>query len=317
MNQPSAPRQTLDADQRRAAFLAEADGGVEADLRVDTFIAAIQPIGPASRDLLHELTVSVFWPHRASDLDLFLSLGKGWLALDEIGRPLSSAMYFPMGDDFAMFGMMVTPPRLQAQGAGRHLLRRILRDCAGRDLRLSATRSGYRLYENAGFTPVGVIRQQQGLARPIRLPDPVPGLELVPVGAGHAAAIAALDAHAYGADRGAVLAALLAVSSGLVALRGGVPVGFALMRRFGKGLVIGPVVAEDDAMAMALVAPLAQQGAGQFLRLDTPVESEHFSAFLAAAGMGVFDTVTEMRVGPQRRATSGAVTYGLASHSLG
>jgi GNAT superfamily N-acetyltransferase len=317
MDEPPATRHMPEVDQRRTASVAKAEGAVETRLRVDTYMAAVQPIGPSSRDLLHELTVSVFWPHRAGDLDLFLSLGKGWLALDEIGRPLSSAMYFPMGDDFAMFGMMVTPPRLQAQGAGRHLLRRILHDCRGRDLRLSATRSGYRLYESAGFAPVGAIRQQQGLARPIHLPDPVPGLELVPVAPDDAAVIAALDVRAYGADRGAALAALLAVSSGLIGFRGGVPVGFALMRRFGKGLVIGPVVAEDDAMAMALVAPLAQQAAGRFLRLDTPVDSEQFSAFLAAAGMGVFDTVTEMRIGPQRRATAGPVTYGLASHSLG
>lgn len=317
MSQQSAPRQTPDAATRRAAFLSEGDGIETADLRVDTYSADVQPIDPGSRDLLHELTVSVFWPHRASDLDLFLSLGKGWLALDEIGRPLSSAMYFPMGSDFAMLGMMVTPPRLQAQGAGRHLLRRIMRDCDGRDLRLSATRSGYRLYESAGFTPVATIRQQQGPARPIRLPDAVAGLELVPLAPGHAAAVIALDARAYGADRQQVMTRLLDLSSGMMAFRAGRPVGYALMRSFGKGLVIGPVVAEDDAMAMALVAPLAQQAEGRFLRVDTPNESDHFSAFLAAAGMGIYDTVTEMRIGPHRRATSGAVIYGLASHSLG
>ena len=49
-------------------------------------------------------------------------------------------MYFPMGEDFAMLGMMVTVPRLQARGAGKWLLQRVLADCAGRDLRLSATR---------------------------------------------------------------------------------------------------------------------------------------------------------------------------------
>lgn len=309
------PQDLPDPQSRKAAFLAGL--GPETGLKVDTFMAEVVPIGPALRPLLHELTVSVFWPHRHGDLDLFLSVGRGYVALDEIGRPLGSAMYFPSGADFAMFGMMVTPPRLQAQGAGRWLLRQIMRDCEGRDLRLSATRSGYRLYESAGFTPVGLIRQQQGIARPIYAPDPVAGVSLRPMGAEDLAVLQGLDAPAYGADRGPVLEALMAQSQGLVAERAGRACGYALIRPFGKGQVIGPVVAESEAMAMQLVAPLVQACPGQFLRLDTPQDSELFSAFLAAAGMGMHDTVTEMRIGPQRRATSGAAIWGLAAQSLG
>lgn len=317
MNQPSGYYGLLQPpDIRMAAFLASG-AGEDGNLKVDSYTAAMLPIDGSKRDLLHELTVSVFWPHRSHDIDLFLSLGQGYIALDEIGRPLSSAMYYPMGADFAMFGMMVTPPRLQSQGAGRWLLRQIMRDCLGRDLRLSATRSGYRLYESAGFTPVATIRQQQGIARRIYRPDPVRGIELHDLTAADDAAIKALDAHAFGADRGTLLDMLQAQATGVMATRAGRPCGFAMMRVFGKGHVIGPVVAESDAMAMQLVAPLIQQAEGSFLRLDTPVDSELFTAFLSAAGMGMFDTVTEMRIGPHRRATVGAVTYGLAAHSLG
>ncbi len=87
-------------------------------LRIDNYEAQVVPISAQSRALLHELTISVLWPHRESDLDFLIHLGRGYVALDEIGRPLGSAMHFPMGSDFAMLGMMVTPPRLQAQGAG-------------------------------------------------------------------------------------------------------------------------------------------------------------------------------------------------------
>lgn len=285
-------------------------------IRIDAYDTSAQPLGLAQRQLLHELTVSVLWPHRAHDLDLFLSLGQGYLATDEIGRPVGSAMYFPMGVDFAMLGMMVTVPRLQARGAGKWLLQRVLADCAGRDLRLSATRTGYRLYLAAGFLPVGIIRQQQGIARVI-LPVQAPGLQIRALAPGDEAALRALDASAYGAVRARVLDGLLPLSAGTVALRDGVVCGFALQRDFGKGVVIGPVVAEDDAMAMALTAPLIRANAGVFTRFDTPVESEGFVAFLEDAGLAAFDTVTEMRIGPHRRATDGAVIYGLASHSLG
>ena len=285
-------------------------------LRIDAYDASAQPLGLAQRQLLHELTVGVLWPHRARDLDLFLSLGQGYLATDEIGRPVGSAMYFPMGEDFAMLGMMVTVPRLQARGAGKWLLQRVLADCAGRDLRLSATRSGYRLYAAAGFLPVGIIRQQQGIARDVG-PVGAAGIQIRDLQPGDEAALRALDGAAYGAVRARVLDALLPLSTGTVALKGGAVCGFALQRDFGKGVVIGPVVAEDDTMAKALIAPLIRANAGTFMRLDTPVDSKDFVAFLENSGLAAFDTVTEMRIGPHRRATEGAVIYGLASHSLG
>lgn len=320
---PPAARSAADDEhlrrqrQKVSVFMHALHLGDEAGLRLDTFNANARPIDPSCRSLLHELTVGVFWPHREDDLDLLISLGSGYVALDDIGRPLGSAMFFPMGADFAMFGMMITTPRLQAQGAGRWLLRQIMRDCAGRDLRLSATRSGYRLYESAGFTPVATVRQHQGRARAVDPPDAGPGLEIRELTPGDRGALLALDAPAYGAARTPVIDALGALSSGVAALRDGTLRGYALMRRFGKGLVVGPVVAEDDAMAMQLVAPLLRRGEGAFLRLDTPVDSPAFPAFLAAAGLTLHDTVTEMRIGPHRRAASGPVLYGLAAHSLG
>lgn len=308
---------------RKVAENAQVSAGVDAaedqetTLRIENYSAEIVPVTPQRRDLLHELTVSVGWPHRTDDLDLLISLGDGYIALDEIGRPLGSAMHFPMGDDFAMLGMMVTPPRLQARGAGRWLLRRIMRDCAGRDLRLSATRSGFWLYESAGFIPVGQIQQHQGIARAFPAQEPLPDVELAALSSDHGDEIKRLDALAFGADRGRMLDALTGISGGVVALRAGRACGFALMRRFGKGRVIGPVVAQTEQMAMRLVAPLIREAEGTFLRLDTPAGGGALAGFLALAGLDLFDTTTEMRIGPQRRAGEGAVTFGLAAHSLG
>lgn len=289
----------------------------ESKLSLDSFQATARVIEPADKPLLHELTVSVFWPHRDHDLDLLIALGEGYLAIDEIGRPIGSAMYFPVGDDFAMLGMMVTPPRLQAQGAGRWLFNRIMADCEGRDLRLSATRAGYWLYERAGFVMVNKIFQHQGVARSIHLPDPVSGVAVRPLCDADRPALLALDRPAFGADRSGMLTALLSLSEGYVAVREGEIVGYALMRRFGRGYVIGPVVAEEDRMAMQIIAPFIQRNTGAFLRLDTPLEEGEFRAFLSAAGLGCYDSVTEMRIGPQRRATDGTQLFGLAAHSLG
>lgn len=286
-------------------------------LRIDSFEARMVQISAQSRALLHELTVSVLWPHREGDLDLLIRLGRGYVALDDIGRPLGSAMQFPMGADFAMLGMMVTPPRLQALGAGRALLGRVLQDCAGRDLRLNATRAGHRLYKSVGFVDVGTVWQHQGGVGAVPQVDPVSGVDLAVLTPSDSAAIAAMDARAFGARRAEVLEALAGVSTGLIATRAGQPCGFALMRRFGKGHVIGPLVADGEALAVLIAATLIRQSQGSFVRLDTPCTGPKLRAFLSAAGMVEVDTVTEMRLGVQRRATGGLVTYGLAAHSLG
>lgn len=295
----------------------EADKTPSDSFRVDKFVATAHRISPADRALLHELTVGVFWAHRWRDLDVFISLGEGYLAIDEIGRAMGSAMCFRAGKDFAMLGMMVTAPRLQTMGAGRWLLRRVMNDCPDTDLRLSATRQGYRLYKEAGFVPLGTIRQHQGVTRPIHLPDSVPGAVLRAMEPADAATIRALDTYAYGASRDKTIEAMLHLSDGMVVESEGEIRGFALRRRFGRGWVIGPLVAETENIAMMLTAPLIQRSEGDFVRLDTPIESELFGAFLSAAGMGVHDTVTEMYMGRQRRPLSGPQMFGLAAHSLG
>ncbi|MQQ10313.1 GNAT family N-acetyltransferase [Epibacterium sp. SM1979] len=286
-------------------------------LKVDVFEAATHEISLTDLPLLQELTVGVFWPHRDRDLELLIQLGQGYLALDEIGRPLSSAMKFQMGPDFAMLGMMITAPRLQTLGTGRWLLQQIMGACGNRDLRLSATRAGYRLYETAGFQPVATIRQQQGIAREIYLPEPVPDTEVRALEEADWATLIELDTGAYGVGRETVIQALKVKSECIVAEKAGKIVGYAMIRNFGRGQVIGPVVADCDELAMQLIAPLIQTRTGKFLRIDTPVEDGQLTAFLSAAGLGLFDTVTEMYKGKQRRATSGAVMYGLAAHSLG
>ncbi|MEM6482029.1 MAG: GNAT family N-acetyltransferase, partial [Pseudomonadota bacterium] len=215
-------------------------------MKVGAFEAHLTPLSAADVKQLHELSVNVFWPHRDRDLALFLEVGSGYMARDQIGRPLGSAMYFPCGDDFAMIGMMMTAPRLQSRGTGRWLLHHVMRDCAARDLRLSATRSGYWLYESSGFLPVATIRRHQGIVRSVYRPDKIAGVTLRRGTLVDKAAIAALDRIGFGADRQTILDRLWEKSTSVVAKRAGSIVGYAFFRNFGRGTVIGPVVADSD-----------------------------------------------------------------------
>ena len=291
-------------------------------MRLDPFDLAAVDIATIGVESLHALSVGVGWPHRADDWRLLVDLGRGVAALDEIGRVLGSALWFPQAEGFATVGMVITSPRLQARGAGAWLMGEVLAAAGARPLGLNATRAAVRLYRGLGFVPEGPVFQHQGAAAPAPPGEtPPPGAVLREVAAADLPALAALDAVAFGAPRPGVLGRLLAASRGTLLLRDGRAGAFALRRPFGRGAVIGPVVASCDADAVAVVRRELSGAAGQVLRLDTRQPEGAFRTFLARRGLVLYDRVETMARG--RPWTAGArpagapVTYGLASHALG
>lgn len=262
---------------------------------------------------LHELSVSVSWPHRADDWDMILELGHGWVAKDPIGRVLGSAMWFPFGDSVASIGMVITSPRLQENGAGRWLMQRVLEDTQGRARVLNATREAYRLYLSLGFQTLAEVSQMNGVLTAV--PDYPRGARSMT--AQDHAEIQNLDAAAFGAARPQLMAAVLSRSEGMVLQRDGRIAGFALMRRFGRGRVIGPIVAENDADAMALVGPFVAAHQDRFMRVDTREPRGAFRSFLIASGIGDYAQVQRMSLEPLPQPQGAARTYGLTNQALG
>jgi len=276
----------------------------------------IRPMTDADLGQMHQLSIGVGWPHRPEDWRLVMGVGQGFVVCDSIGRALGSAMWWPFGTSFATVGMVITSPRLQAQGAGRQIMEMIFEQSGDRDLRLSATKAGYRLYRSLGFEPIGRIFQHQG--RAVEGPGTRPAMPgLRQAVAADLDTIKRLDTEAYGADRDRVIAALMAQSVGTVVERDGALRGFALCRPFGRGHVVGPIVAEDDDMAIALVAPHVEAHRDGFLRVDTAQEQGRFGAFLESCGMTIFDSVTPMIRGHHHPPLGAARTFGLANQALG
>ncbi|TGQ53504.1 N-acetyltransferase [Mesorhizobium sp. M1C.F.Ca.ET.193.01.1.1] len=292
-------------------------------LKIDTFSMRIGDIDGIELDRLHAHTLSVGWPHRAEDWQFLRETGHGFVALDDIGRVLGSAMWFPHGADFATIGMVITSPRLQTLGAGQWLMKRVFERVAGRDLRLNATRAARRLYLSLDFKPEKTVYQCQGVVHTIGAPgvEKADG-EVRRLRAEHVPAVIALDAAGYGVRRETLVQKLFDQSVGYGLFDDGAVKSFALCRPFGRGHVVGPVVAQRDADAVAVVRPHVAEHAGSFLRVDTHMESGEFAAFLSHSGMPVFDTVLTMSMG--KRLADFAVdsaatprTYALASQTLG
>jgi hypothetical protein len=299
------------------------DSSVSSSLAIDAFEVRLSDIGTVDLDQLHALSIGVGWPHRAEDWQFLRNVGRGIAASDEIGRVLGSAMWFPHGSGFATVGMVITSPRLQSLGAGELLMRRVLGEQQGREIRLNATRAARRLYLSLDFHPEKTVFQCQGEARrPQRTPSVPLGAELRRLEQADLAAITELDAKAFGVSRPALLDSLFQESVGFGLFRCGQLDAFALCRRFGRGHVVGPVAASCDEDAIAVVAPHVSVHDGRFLRLDTHLREGEFGTFLSQSGLPVFDTVLTMSLGrhfPDLRSRPGGqpVTYALASQALG
>ncbi|WP_306909361.1 GNAT family N-acetyltransferase [Rhizobium mesoamericanum] len=290
-------------------------------LQIDAFAMAIGDAADADLEQLYALSISVGWPHRAEDWQFLREVGKGVVATDEIGRIMSSAMWFSQSAELATIGMVITSPRLQTQGTGLWLMEYALKDLAGVNLRLNATRAAQRLYLSLGFKPEKTVYQCQGIVTNPPAERPVSG-ELRPMTDADLAAAVTLDAAAFGVARTRLMGKLFQHSRGYGLFRDGHLVAFALCRRFGRGHVVGPIVASNDEDAMAVVAPHIRNHEGQFLRLDTHFEAGEFALLVVRSGLSVFDTVLTMSLGKSLAdfasgEADGPVTYSLVSQTLG
>lgn len=286
----------------------------QSTMRLQSYDLASQDIAAVDVEALHGLSLGVEWPHRPSDWDLLRSVGHGFVALDEIGRVFSSAMWFPYGADCATIGMVITSPRVQTHGGGRWMMEGVLRQCGERRLILNATRAAYSLYASLGFAPQATVFQCQGYARPVAAQDGA----VETITADGFAEVAALDAAAFGADRSTMLARLATIAEIRGIRRGGRLAAYAMCRPFGRGSVIGPVVAGSEEDAVQLVTALLAGLDGQFVRLDTRQEGGPLRALLHAAGLTLHDTVTTMTRGaPLPKVEPGSPgIYALAAHAL-
>ena len=260
------------------------------------------------------LTAGFGWPHRQQDWAMMHALGDG-VTVSAPGRALGVAMCWRFGPDWATMGLIAVDAASQGQGIGRRMLRALIDSLGSRSILLHATQAGLPLYAGLGWKPAGTKVQQQGIAAPAAPMPLLPGTRLRPAGLADLADLASLDHVACGMDRTALLRVLLALPDGVV-LDGqrGVE-GFALVRAFGRGQLVGPMIAANHAAACAMAAHLLSQRAGQFVRLDVP-EDSGLGPWLASLGLEKVGTATRMVRGPD--AANGLLhIFGLASQAWG
>lgn len=276
-----------------------------------TLQTQLERFGEQHLDGALRLSRQAGWPHRPADWRMALSLSDGVAAVDGDGKVVGTAFVTAFKTDAATINMVIVDEAMRGQGLGRKLMDAAVRLAGNLQLRLVATTEGLPLYEKFGFRKTGSIVQHQGIAGDMPAP---PGVE--PACLADLPAIIALDRAACGADRERMIVSLAMIGEFVVLRRNGRVEAFAGLRPFGRGEVIGPVVAPSLGDAKALVSHFIARRPGQFLRVDTDAQAG-LADWLAGNGLVHVGGGITMARPVLRRATPAVTTFALANQALG
>jgi len=268
-----------------------------------------------SEDLPHAWALSdaARWPHRLEDWQFIYSLGKGVVVLDG-DELIGVAMYWDSGA-CATFGMIIVSEKYRGRRIGSRLVTEMLNEVSAPTVLLHATPHGAGVYARQGFQAVGQISQYQGVVIDKQHETLPAGWALRPVMREDVDVLAELDRRASGLSRQPLVQALCERGQGIVLEENGEIIGFAMLRPFGRGEVIGPVVAVDEKAARVLIAHWLELRAGQFVRIDIPPEIG-IGGWLATAGLVRVDNGARMFRGDPPASDEQFHTYALASQAL-
>ncbi|KZD09019.1 GNAT family N-acetyltransferase [Oceanibaculum pacificum] len=210
----------------------------------------IVPLGEAAIPDGLALVAEAGWNQVADDWRVMIRNGRTVGCRDDSGRFVASGLALPYGERTGWVSMVLVNGAWRRRG----IATRIVEHCAGwleaRGITpvLDATPAGAAVYRPMGFETIAALTRWH------RASGPAGGAEGVrPARAEDLPYIAMTDARVFGAERRFLLEDLLS-RPGAVAMVAREPnCGFALSRKGRVATQIGPILAQDDATALALL----------------------------------------------------------------
>jgi GNAT superfamily N-acetyltransferase len=201
------------------------------------------------------LVAEAGWNQIATDWRIFLDFGTVYAVRDN-ARIIATAATLPYGG-CAWISMVLVANAHRRRGLATALLRRCIDDirAAGRIPVLDATPAGRTVYVPLGFREAWSFTRLVSERRDV-FSSQSAQIQIAPIIDSTWPALCAFDAAAFGADRGPVLARMRGRlrPANLYAQRDGRVVGFLLGRDGRTASHLGPLVAEDDDTAIALLS---------------------------------------------------------------
>lgn len=250
------------------------------------------------------------WNQTLADWRLLLALGAGFFRVGvEGGRVVASGGAVRYGGTLAWICMILVDPESRGRGLGTRVFDEVLgrlREAGAhegrRSVGLDATPAGRPIYLQRGFVDgPGLVRMRAeagSLGEAITRAPAGPARSIRPMVESDLAPVLARDREAFGADRSLVLREALASAPSLarVASEGGRVSGYCLGRHGDHSDHVGPVVADDPALARDLVAACAPRPGGRPVIVDARAEPS-WTGELVALGFRAERPFTRMYLG--------------------
>ncbi|WDU64190.1 GNAT family N-acetyltransferase [Pseudomonas poae] len=269
-----------------------------------------RPATAADMPAAHALSVHLKWPHREEDWAMVQRTSEGFVA--EHDGALAGVAFTCHQGAYSSIGLVIVNAQHQGKGIGRRLMNLCLEATAPRTPILNATESGAPLYTSMGFLDFARIQQHQGVpqiplidsnCRELSLADYPEVIELANAGSG--------------LDRTVVLNDLLPKAEHVVGIEAdGQLKGCALLRRFGRGHLIGPVVAQNQEQAKQLITHLLRRIPGAFVRFDIPTACG-LADWLESLGLPCVDKAPRMVLGVPPQSSGGITQFALVTQAIG
>jgi GNAT superfamily N-acetyltransferase len=280
----------------------------------------IESLVPAHAEGVAHLSVEAGWNQIAADWRLMLGEGRAFGIRDATGTWIASALVLPLGPAISWISMVLVTKPARRQGLGSRLLQRCLAEIEAQGVAagLDATELGRPVYLPLGFRDVYPLSRWRAEAGPRRAVEPPAGIRMRPATAQDLARIAACDQTCSGFDRSHILTHLLSRAPALarVAERAdGVLAGYALGRDGHSAMHIGPVVADDAAIGLALLSSAVAATAERVI-VDVPDGHGAVRQWLAEQGATAPRAFMRMLRGPFPAVEDAGKVFALAGPEL-
>jgi GNAT superfamily N-acetyltransferase len=258
------------------------------------------------------------WNQTPDDWRTFLDYGTVYTIRDK-DKVIATAATLPYGGKFGWISMVLIAGYYRRQGLGTKLMRRCLDDLTGAKLVpvLDATPAGRDVYTGLGFEDSwGYKRLLLSDRKIIPAVESDTSVEAISDSAWQE--LCAYDASVFGADRSEILARLRGrlPEAEFCVWRGGHIAGFLLGRMGRRAAQLGPLVAENEEIACALIAQ-ALETVSLPVYIDLLNDKPLTARWLAAAGFVAERPLTRMLYKRNESFQDTAQTYAVAGPEFG
>jgi GNAT superfamily N-acetyltransferase len=263
----------------------------------------ITPLQETDAEAAVVLSREANWNQTEEDWRLMITTGDAVGLHNDEGTLIATALSLPQGPDFAWLSMILVTDDYQRQNIASRLMTHLIAkvQAAGQVPGLDATPAGKSVYLPLGFLSVFELSRWQATEPGWAAPAAVPGGVTVEAATmDDLGDILGYDGPHFGGDRRDVIAHLLqrCPDQALLARHDADKslAGFVLARDGRENLQVGPVVADNEQIAIDLLDKIFGN-LDRPIYLDIPDHQELVTAWLISRGFSIQRPFTRMLLG--------------------